>query len=60
MNKRILVLIALLVFALPLAVMAQEATPEPMVDPIELPAVDVLALDGDIIAAGSSSVFPLA
>jgi phosphate binding protein len=60
MNKRILVLIALLVFALPLAVMAQEATPEPMVDPIELPAVDALAVDGDIIAAGSSTVFPLA
>ncbi len=60
MNKRILVLIALLVFALPLAVMAQEATPEPVVDPIELPAVDALAVDGDIIAAGSSTVFPLA
>ncbi len=62
MNKRIFVLIALLVFALPFAAMAQDATPEatPAVEPIELPAVDVLAVDGDIIAAGSSTVFPLA
>ena len=62
MNKRIFVLIALLVFALPFAAMAQDATPEatPAVEPIELPAVDVLAVDGDIITAGSSTVFPLA
>src|SRR3990172_6561280 len=30
-----------------------------MVDPIELPAVDPLSVTGDIVTAGSSTVFPL-
>lgn len=59
MSKRFFLLIAIFVFALPLAVFAQDATPEPEVEPIELPAVDVLDIDGDIITAGSSTVFPL-
>ena len=50
--------------ALPLSVMAQEATEEPMEEAveqvaIELPAVDPLSVSGDIITAGSSTVFPL-
>jgi len=58
MSKRLFFLVALLVLALPFAVMAQEATPEP-VEPIVLPEVDPLASSGDIITAGSSTVFPL-
>jgi phosphate transport system substrate-binding protein len=58
--KRTVLLIAVLMFALPLAVLAQDATPEAALEPIELPFVDALAVDGDIITAGSSTVFPLA
>lgn len=60
MSKRLSVLIAALVFALPLAVMAQDAVPNIEIEPIDLPFADALAVDGDIIAAGSSTVFPLA
>lgn len=61
MTKRLIFVMAILVFALPFAVMAQDATPEPTpeVEPIELEAVDALAVDGDILVAGSSTVFPL-
>ncbi len=46
--------------ALPLAAMAQDATAEAVeVMPIELPLVDPLAVTGDLIIAGSSTVFPL-
>ncbi|MBE2182765.1 MAG: PstS family phosphate ABC transporter substrate-binding protein [Anaerolineae bacterium] len=46
--------------ALPLAAMAQDATAEAAeVTPIELPLVDPLAVTGDLIIAGSSTVFPL-
>jgi phosphate transport system substrate-binding protein len=38
--------------------LAQDATEEPMAA-IELPAVDPLAVTGDIVTAGSSTVFPL-
>ncbi len=48
---------------LPAAVMAQEATPEATeeaaIELIELPVVDPLALEGDVITAGSSTVFPV-
>lgn len=65
MQKRIFGFIALLALALPFAVFAQDATVEPTeemteeVMPIELPAVDPLSVTGDIITAGSSTVFPL-
>ena len=64
MQKRIFALIAILVLALPFAgIFAQDATPEAteetMVAPIELPAVDPLSVTGDILAAGSSTVYPL-
>ncbi|MDX2163595.1 MAG: PstS family phosphate ABC transporter substrate-binding protein [bacterium] len=57
--KRAFWIVALLVLALPFAVFAQEATPEVTVEPIELPAVDPLSISGDIITAGSSTVFPV-
>lgn len=48
------------------SVMAQDPTAEPTeesmdeaVDPLVLPAVDPLSVTGDIITAGSSTVFPL-
>lgn len=61
MHKRLFWLIAILALALPFAVLAQEATPEAEeeVEPIELPEVDPLAVDGNIITAGSSTVFPV-
>lgn len=65
MQKRIFWLMAILALALPFAVFAQDATEEPTeeateeVAPIELPAVDPLSVTGDIITAGSSTVFPL-
>lgn len=62
MQKRLFWLVALLALALPLAgIFAQEATPEATEEatPIELPAVDPLSVTGDIISAGSSTVFPL-
>ncbi len=55
--KRIFWILALVALALPLVVAAQEATPEPT--PIELDAVDPLAYTGDIITAGSSTVYPV-
>ncbi len=38
----------------------QEAAEEPMHDGMMLPVVDPLAVSGDVISAGSSTVFPLA
>ena len=57
MAKRLSFLFLLVVLALPVVLLAQEATPE--ATPIELPAVDPLAITGDIVTAGSSTVFPL-
>lgn len=53
--RKLFLIIALLALALPLAVSAQDATDEL----IELPAVDPLSIDGDIITAGSSTVYPV-
>jgi len=62
--KRFALLLALASLSLPLAVSAQDATPEAegMVEvaAIDLPVVDPLAVSGDIVSAGSSTVFPLA
>jgi phosphate transport system substrate-binding protein len=59
MQKRLFWLIVVLALVLPFsASLAQEATEE-AVAPIELPAVDPLSVTGDIITAGSSTVFPL-
>ena len=58
--RKLFWLVAILVLALPALAFAQEATEEPMVEPIELPEVDLLSLSGDIVTAGSSTVFPLA
>ena len=65
--KRSILFLALLALALvPFAVFAQEATVEPTMEVeateeplIELPAVDPLSVSGDIITAGSSTVFPV-
>jgi phosphate transport system substrate-binding protein len=61
MKKRILGLGLVAAVLVPFAAMAQDATPEAevAVEPIELPAVDPLDFSGDIIIAGSSTVFPL-
>lgn len=66
MHKRLFWIVALLALVVPFAVMAQDATPEATpemmmmeVEAIELPEVDPLAVSGDIITAGSSTVFPL-
>ena len=61
MRMRTGFLLLLVLLALPLAVSGQDATPEvtPEAAPIELPAVDPLAVTGDIVTAGSSTVFPL-
>lgn len=62
--KKFAWLLAVASLSLPLAVAAQDATPEaePMMEmaAIELPAIDPLMVEGDIITAGSSTVFPLA
>jgi phosphate transport system substrate-binding protein len=58
MQKRLFWLVVLLALAFPFAVMAQDATPEAVAE-VELPAVDPLSVTGDIITAGSSTVFPL-
>jgi phosphate transport system substrate-binding protein len=62
--RKLFLLVAVLALALPTFAFAQEATPEAteeaMVEPIELPAVDPLSVTGDVITAGSSTVFPLA
>ena len=57
MTKRTGLLFLLILLALPVVLLAQEATPEATA--IELPAVDPLAVTGDIVTAGSSTVFPL-
>jgi phosphate transport system substrate-binding protein len=63
MKMRLFWLLAMLALALPFAgVFAQEATPEATaeaMEAIELPAVDPLSVTGDIITAGSSTVYPL-
>ncbi len=65
MQKRIFALLAVMALALPFAAYAQDATVEPTAEAtsevmaIELPAVDPLSVTGDIITAGSSTVFPL-
>ena len=61
MAKRLSFLFLLVLLALPVLVLAQDATPEmtPEATPIELPAVDPLSVTGDIVTAGSSTVFPL-
>jgi phosphate binding protein len=59
MKNRLFWLLAVLALALPFAgVFAQEATPE-MMEEVMLPEVDPLSVTGDIITAGSSTVFPL-
>ncbi len=61
--KKFAWLLAATSLCLPFAVAAQDATPEaePVeVAAIELPAVDPLMVEGDIVTAGSSTVFPLA
>ena len=57
-------LVAVLVLVTPFTVLGQEATPEAtseagMVKLIDLPEVDPLAVSGDVIAAGSSTVYPV-
>jgi phosphate binding protein len=65
MQKRLIGLTAVFALTVPFVAFAQSATPEAtpemdmMVEPIELEAVDPLAFDGDIVTAGSSTVFPL-
>jgi len=58
MFKRIIGAAVVVAAVIPFAVFAQEATPE--ATPIELPAVDPLDVTGDLILAGSSTVYPLA
>jgi phosphate transport system substrate-binding protein len=61
--RKLFWIVALLALALPTFALAQDATPEPaeeeMVEPIELPEVDPLAVTGDVVAAGSSTVYPV-
>src|SRR5690606_13857421 len=57
MLKKVIRAGVMLSLALPLAALAQEAATE--VEPIILPAVDPLVVEGDINIAGSSTVFPL-
>lgn len=54
--KKFSLLFAAAALALPLAVGAQDVVE---MEPIELPTVDALAVEGDIISAGSSTVFPV-
>ena len=55
--RKIVGLVLILALLVPVAsLLAQE---EGMVEPIELPEVDPLSITGDIITAGSSTVFPL-
>lgn len=62
--KKFAWLLATASLCLPLAVSAQDATPEAEdtmeVAAIELPAVDPLTIEGDIVTAGSSTVYPVA
>ncbi|MCK6578431.1 MAG: PstS family phosphate ABC transporter substrate-binding protein [Anaerolineae bacterium] len=52
MLKRLFWIVAAIVLVLPIAIMAQETE-------VELPEVDPLSVSGDIIVAGSSTVYPL-
>ncbi|MBL8134780.1 MAG: PstS family phosphate ABC transporter substrate-binding protein [Anaerolineae bacterium] len=52
MLKRLFWIVAAVVLVLPIAIMAQETE-------VELPEVDPLSVAGDIIIAGSSTVYPL-
>jgi len=62
MLKKVALSFAIVAATLPFVAFAQDATEEAPVEmqPIELPAVDPLAVEGNIIAAGSSTVYPLA
>ncbi len=53
------VVLALVLLMPVMGVMAQEATEEPVSETVELPEVDLLSVTGDIITAGSSTVYPL-
>jgi phosphate binding protein len=58
--KKVVFTLALLLLVLPFGVFAQETETETEeIELIELPEVDALAVDGNIIAAGSSTVFPV-
>jgi phosphate binding protein len=59
MYKRLLWIVALLVVVVPFSVMAQDAEIDFETELIEMPEVDALAVSGDIIAAGSSTVYPV-
>lgn len=59
MFKRLLWIVALFVVVVPFGVMAQDAEINLEEELIELPEVDALAVVGDVIAAGSSTVFPV-
>ncbi|MBK8021601.1 MAG: PstS family phosphate ABC transporter substrate-binding protein [Chloroflexi bacterium] len=52
MLKRLFWIVAAIVLVLPFAAMAQDAE-------VELPEVDPLSVSGDIVIAGSSTVYPL-
>jgi phosphate binding protein len=59
---KLLGIIAILALTPLILAVAQEMTPDPtaeVVEPIELPAVDPLSATGDIISAGSSTVYPV-
>ncbi|MBZ0308169.1 MAG: PstS family phosphate ABC transporter substrate-binding protein [Anaerolineae bacterium] len=59
-NRRWVSLVLVFMLLMPvMGVMAQEATEEPVIETVELPEVDPLSVTGDIITAGSSTVFPL-
>ncbi len=58
--RKLFWLVAILVLTVPFAAFAQEATPEAeMIELIELPEVDPLSVSGNIVSAGSSTVFPV-
>jgi phosphate binding protein len=62
MLKKLIQAAAVSLLLVPMVLQAQDATPEATesVAAIELPAVDPLVVEGDIVAAGSSTVYPLA
>lgn len=59
MFKRVLWIVALLAVLVPFGVMAQDTEIDLEEELIELPEVDALAVVGDVIAAGSSTVYPV-
>jgi len=60
MRNRFYLIFALLLLIIPFTVFAQDSTMEmEEVEPIELPEVDPLSVTGDIVIAGSSTVFPV-